>query len=55
MDFTQKPGEGEMLMVTFEAMRRVRTVHRGPLPFSHRRHGRGNAKKTVRVFFSFQA
>ena len=33
LDFTQKPGEGEMLTVTFEAMKRPDRPHRGPLPF----------------------
>lgn len=52
LDFTQKPGEGETLMVTLEAMKRP---DRPSPPFFHRHDGRGNAKRTVRVPFSFQA
>ena len=52
LDFTQKPGEGETLMVTFDAMKRP---DRPSPPFFHRHDGRGNAKRTVRVTFSLQA
>jgi hypothetical protein len=52
LDFMQKPGEGETLMVTFEAMTSspIRTVDR-----SYFNDGRADAKKTVRVPFSLQA